>query len=185
MHNKNPDLDFEPIPLDLMRKYLNAARDLTPTVPEELTEKLAAAYVMIRETSRNNKKNSTFTSARSLLSIIRLSTALAKLRLSSTVFKEDIDEALRLIEMSKDTLMGEDNSEARRVRDNPVDRIYKIVVEMMDRQPDKPAIMIDDIINECGRSGFTKEQIMDAVDEYEGLNVWVVNGARTKLTRVY
>lgn len=52
---------------------------------------------MIRETSRNNKKSSTFTSARSLLSIIRLSTALAKLRLKDTVIKEDIDEALRLV----------------------------------------------------------------------------------------
>lgn len=185
MHNKNPDLGFEPIPLNLMRKYLNAARDLTPTVPPELTEKLAAAYVMIRETSRNNKKSSTFTSARSLLSIIRLSTALAKLRLKDTVIKEDIDEALRLIEMSKDTLMGENNEESRKVRDQPVDKIYKIVVELMDKNPDNPVIMIDDVIHECGKSGFTNEQIYEAIDEYEGMNVWVVNGARTKLTRVY
>lgn len=184
MHNKNPDLGFEPIPLGLMRKYLNAARDLTPSVPFELTEKLAASYVMIRETSRNNKKSSTFTSPRSLLSIIRLSTALAKLRLSHQVIKEDIDEALRLVEMSKDTLMGEEN-ESRQVRDLPIDKIYKIVVEMMDKQPDKPAILIDDIINECGRSGFNQEIIHEAIQEYEGLNVWVVNGARTKLTRVY
>lgn len=81
--------------------------------------------------------------------------------------------------------MGENNEESRKVRDQPVDKIYKIVVELMDKNPDNPVIMIDDVIHECGKSGFTNEQIYEAIDEYEGMNVWVVNGARTKLTRVY
>lgn len=185
MHNKNPDLGFTPIPLSLMRKYLNAARDLNPTVPTELTDKLASAYVLLRENSRNNKKNSTFTSARSLLSIIRLSTALAKLRLSDKVIKMDIDEALRLIEMSKDTLMGENNEDFRRLRDQPMDRIYKIVVDMMEKQQDSNTVFVQDIIQECGRSGFTSEQIIEAIEEYESLNIWTQNSSKTKLTKVY
>jgi len=46
----------------------------------------------------------TFTSARNLLGILRLSTALARLRLSDSVEKDDVAEALRLLEMSKDSL---------------------------------------------------------------------------------
>merc|ERR1711881_815513 len=76
-YNKNPPLQFEPIPIKLMRKYLDAARSMNPELPNELTEHLANAYVTIREDSRNNPKNSSFTSARTLLSIIRMSTALA------------------------------------------------------------------------------------------------------------
>jgi len=181
-HNKNPPLQFEPIPVKLMRKYLKAARATEPSLPKDLTEHLANAYVTIREDSRNNK-NATFTSARTLLSIIRMSTALAKLRLGAQVEKFDIDEALRLMEMSKDTLAGDD-SDSPRVRSRPVDQIYKIVVEMMQKS-NTATHKIDDIIRECGRSGFTQDQIMEAIEEYESLNVWLVNTTRTKITRVF
>ena len=46
----------------------------------------------------------TFTSPRNLLAMLRLSTALAKLRLSDTVEKDDVNEAIRLMEMSKDSI---------------------------------------------------------------------------------
>ena len=75
---------------------------MQPRLPQELTEHLANAYVTIREDSRNNK-NATFTSARTLLSIIRMATALAKLRLGDQIERMDVDEALRLMEMSKFT----------------------------------------------------------------------------------
>lgn len=44
-------------------------------------------------------QDSTFTSPRSLLAVIRLSTALARLRLSNTVESGDIDEAIRLLDV--------------------------------------------------------------------------------------
>lgn len=46
----------------------------------------------------------TFTSARNLLGILRLSTALARLRLANKVEKDDVNEAIRLMEMSKESL---------------------------------------------------------------------------------
>lgn len=62
-----------------------------------------AAYVELRKEARN-ARDMTFTSARNLLGILRLSTALARLRLSNVVEKDDINEAIRLMEMSKDSL---------------------------------------------------------------------------------
>lgn len=183
-YNKNPPLQFEPIPIKLMRKYLDAARSMNPELPTELTEHLANAYVTIREDSRNNPKNSSFTSARTLLSIIRMSTALAKLRLGSRVEKEDVDEALRLMEMSKDMLNADENDGQPRQRQRSVDQIYKLIVEMMARSPGTAAFKIDDVITECGRSGFTQEQIMEAIDEYENLGVWMLNAPRTKITKI-
>lgn len=57
----------------------------------------------MRKEARNNK-DMTFTSARTLLAILRLATALARLRLGDTVEKEDVNEAMRLMEMSRDSL---------------------------------------------------------------------------------
>lgn len=62
-----------------------------------------AAYVELRKEARNSR-DMTFTSARNLLGVLRLSTALARLRLANSVEKDDVDEAIRLMEMSKDSL---------------------------------------------------------------------------------
>lgn len=72
-------------------------------IPENLSDYITGAYVEMRKEARNSK-DTTFTSARTLLAILRLSTALARLRLADAVEKEDVNEAMRLMEMSKDSL---------------------------------------------------------------------------------
>jgi len=60
-------------------------------------------YVEMRKAARN-EKDQTFTSPRNLLAILRLSTALARLRMSDEVVKGDVQEAIRLMEMSKQSV---------------------------------------------------------------------------------
>jgi DNA replication licensing factor MCM7 len=55
----------------------------------------------------------TFTSARNLLAILRLATALTKLRLADVVEAEDVNEAMRLLEMSKASLTHSDEKHTR------------------------------------------------------------------------
>ena len=55
-----------------------------PTIPENLTDYIVSAYVEMRKEARNNK-DTTFTSARTLLGVLRLATALARLRLVDVV----------------------------------------------------------------------------------------------------
>ena len=57
----------------------------------------------MRKEARNSK-DTTYTSARTLLAILRLATALARLRLADNVEREDVNEAMRLMEMSRDSL---------------------------------------------------------------------------------
>ncbi len=52
-------------------------------------------YVIKREKSNKNIKES-YVTPRTLLGIIRLSQAIAKIRFSNQVTQEDVDEALRL-----------------------------------------------------------------------------------------
>ena len=81
------------------------------------------AYVELRREARNSK-DMTFTSARNLLAILRLSTALARLRLVDTVEKEDVNEAMRLLEKSKDSLNVE--AEGGRPQRNTNDAIFEV-----------------------------------------------------------
>jgi DNA replication licensing factor MCM7 len=63
-----------------------------------------------KDEEQQNKSHS-YTSARTLLAILRLSQALARLRLSETVGHPDVDEALRLMDVSKASLQDDTDRE--------------------------------------------------------------------------
>jgi len=103
VHPKRDDQQ-EVLSISKMRRYLDLCRQKEPTVPQQLTEYITQAYVDLRKESRE------FTSARTLLSILRLATAIAKLRLQDQVQRDDVQEAIRLMEMSKDSIKGKSKS---------------------------------------------------------------------------
>ena len=102
-HGKQPPTRVKAMDMNLMRRYISLCKRKEPTISTELTDYIVGAYVELRREARNNK-DMTFTSARNLLGILRLATALARLRLSDLVDKNDVSEALHLLEMSKDSL---------------------------------------------------------------------------------
>jgi DNA replication licensing factor MCM7 len=110
-----------------------------PSVPRELEEYIATAYSSIRQEEAKSNAPTSYTTIRTLLSILRisivsktwlwlfslhntirkylslnnaaaarLSQALARLRFSETVAQSDVDEALRLMQMSKYSLYSDD-----------------------------------------------------------------------------
>lgn len=102
-HLKQPPTASKPLDMSLMRRYIALCKRKEPTISADLSDYIVSAYVDLRREARNNK-DTTYTSARNLLGIVRLSTALARLRLSDVVDKDDVVEALRLLEMSKASL---------------------------------------------------------------------------------
>ena len=71
-----------PTPLLLSyRRYIATCREKQPTVPESLADYITAAYVEMRREAWASK-DATYTSARTLLAILRLSTALVSASLS-------------------------------------------------------------------------------------------------------
>jgi DNA replication licensing factor MCM7 len=72
------------------------------------------SYVRLRKVSKNEEqqnKSHTYTSARTLLGVLRLAQALARLRFSNTVEHADVDEALRLMDVSKESLQDDADKE--------------------------------------------------------------------------
>lgn len=110
-HGKQPPTKVEAMDMNLMRKYIALCKRKEPTISADLSDYIVGAYVELRREARNNK-DMTFTSARNLLGILRLSTALARMRLSDMVDKNDVSESLRLLEMSKSSLNQVDNQKS-------------------------------------------------------------------------
>ncbi|CAH1245044.1 DNA replication licensing factor mcm7-like [Branchiostoma lanceolatum] len=178
-HNEQPAAQFTPIDMKLMRRYIALCKTKNPVIPEELTDYITGAYVEMRKEARNNK-DSTFTSARSLLAILRLSTALARLRLVDVVEKDDVNEAMRLMEMSKDSLVGQEEGTKR--QQQPQDVIFSLIREMA--PPGVKTVNLADARERTLAKGFTPDQFDEAIEEYEDLNVWQVNAAKTKITLI-
>ena len=74
----SPSIFCFPSPLfSLFSRYITACKQKTPVVPESLTEYIVGCYVDMRRDARNNKgMHTTYTSARNLLALLRLSTSL-------------------------------------------------------------------------------------------------------------
>ncbi|EDW17890.1 DNA replication licensing factor Mcm7 [Drosophila mojavensis] len=176
-HSRQPPSRVKSLDMHLMRRYINLCKRKNPTIPDELTDYIVGAYVELRREARN-QKDMTFTSARNLLGILRLSTALARLRLSDRVEKDDVAEALRLLEMSKDSLNQIHEHQKGHVP-NTSDRIFAIVRELAGSGK---AVKIADIMDRCTTKGFKPDQVDKCIDDYEELNVWQVNMGRTKIT---
>lgn len=94
------------LPVEFLTLYISYARSqIQPTISREAGEELVKAYVAMRalgQDVRAAEKRITATT-RQLESMIRLSEAHAKMRLSHTVTKEDVREANRLIQSALKT----------------------------------------------------------------------------------
>jgi DNA replication licensing factor MCM7 len=90
------------------------------------------SYVRLRKLSKDEEeqnKSHTYTSARTLLAILRLAQALARLHLADVVEHPDVDEALRLMECSKESLQ-EDSDEEFEPDKSAISQIFRLIKGM-------------------------------------------------------
>jgi DNA replication licensing factor MCM7 len=185
MENRHPDMDFEPLTPQEMRIYIAQARAKRPVIPKEVADYIVGAYVNMRKLAKKaeqDNKSFTHASPRTLLGIIRLSQALARLRFADVVVLEDADEALRLIEVSKASLHEKSDWD----EDNTVSsKIYNIIRTLAFGTGDGTGELNMRTVRErVLAKGFTDDQLADVVDEYAALDVWQVAGEGTRLVFV-
>ncbi|KZT71252.1 MCM-domain-containing protein [Daedalea quercina L-15889] len=198
MYNTHPQLDYDLVDPTLVRHYIALARQRRPTVPPEVSNYVVESYVRLRKVSKDDeqqKKSHTYTSARTLLGVLRLAQALCRLRFSDRVDHEDVDEALRLMEVSKESL-HEDEDEERDLDQSATSRIYRLIKDMSsDRraggkskrrkrgsdEEDLDELSMVDIRARVLRSGFTEAQLMETIVQYENMDVWTRVANNSKL----
>ncbi|KAF6063856.1 MCM2/3/5 family protein [Candida albicans] len=147
MHNKQPDMDFTPV-------------DLTPLENIFLEQKLLNQWWL----------------KKSLLAILRLAQASARLRFDNQVRLDDVDEAIRLIEVSKSSY------KEREVEDeSSTTKIYNIIKSIV-TQDGGDRVALDQIKDRVIAKGFTLEQFEHCIMEYDG--IWQMANERTFLAWV-
>jgi len=148
------------------------------------------------------KQNKThaYTSARTLLGVIRLAQAHARLRFANEVEVADVDEALRLTEASKESLYDDEEKELEGDR-SITSKIYRIILSMMparrrggrrpareremdvdeeEEEEDQEVSMVDVRARVLAKK-FTEEQLRQTIQEVGGLLYLRPNKLLTRL----
>ncbi|WVQ81309.1 hypothetical protein IAT38_003432 [Cryptococcus sp. DSM 104549] len=190
MHNTHPELDFEPVEPTLMRHYIAECRKIRPIVPPAMSEYIVSSYVQMRKQQKEDEeddKSYSYVSARTLLAVLRLSQALARLRMDEQVGQPDVDEALRLMDVSKASLY-EHQANARAGEDQTsTSKIFRLIKDMAARQggtddEEMGELSVMDVRSRVVAKGFTESQMMETITEYENMGVLmrVANGSKLR-----
>lgn len=201
----HPPLGFDVVDAKVIRGHIAAARQVNPTVPTDgsLTEYLVSNYVAMRAREvREGRDAREYTSPRVLLSVLRLAQAVARLRLSAIVERDDVDEALRLMEASKASL-GE-GGRGRRVDDdadeadlddllqrdedddNDGDHVWKIYTALSEymRREARTVVNMETAEGICDEKGYTRDELMKTIEEYEDMNIWTYDNTERRIALV-
>ncbi|KAL9092473.1 MAG: hypothetical protein Q9159_000820 [Coniocarpon cinnabarinum] len=191
MHSSHPTqegLIFSP---QEVRQWIARARSFRPTVPASVSEYLVGAYVRMRSQQKRDevsKRQFAHTTARTLLGVVRLAQALARLRFASEVVTDDVDEALRLIEVSKSSLY-ESNRE-RGADETASSKIYHLIRGMAASgaaaagDGTSGELSLRRVSERVLARGFTRQQLDSCVEEYALLDVWQTTAQGTRLVFV-
>eukprot|EP00938_MAST-03A_sp_MAST-3A-sp1_P003820 g3820.t1 len=170
----HPDLEFEPYKPEFLRAYISMARRNEPYVPPELASKIVNEYVELRKTdqedSKKNKETHSMT-ARMLLSILRLAQALARILMHSKVCEEDIDEAIRILRVTRAQLVP-DEEEKKDSKVDPVSAVYELVMGMMGT---RGQIKYDAAEKAATANGYSTTVFTNMLEQYDKLDVLRVN----------
>lgn len=189
-NSQSQDDDQTPVvSSNVLREYISRARKHQPVVPADVAPYIVEAYVTLRSQGtptggRTKNGDQTVMTARQLLSILRLSQALARLRFSDYVAREDVDEAIRLTHMSKSSLLDEDNdprgdsTKRKWGGEDVTSRIFNIIRDYAAAsRSDKVELKLCEAM--VLRKGFTQQQLQRCLEEYQSLSVIQLNATGT------
>eukprot|EP01069_Polyplicarium_translucidae_P008196 Polyplicarium_translucidae@DN3197_c0_g1_i1.p1 len=176
-----------PVDAKVIRLFISRAKQYKPLVPKELTTEIVEHYVTMRSAERLEEAESeakSYTSPRTLLAILRLSQALARLRRSNTVDRADFEEALRLIVESKrsveDVTHKDGVGKKRDYRSDVMDTLKDLDSRFGHRKGWNGWMSVEDIENQTSRGGISTTQLHTALSEYVELEVLVFKDNRKR-----
>jgi DNA replication licensing factor MCM7 len=142
-------------------------------------------YVEKRKKEGNlMKEGHQYITPRTLLAIIRLSQALARLRFNEEVEQVDVDEAMRLIEASRSQINLEDGDRPEYPqRRDAIGNVFLVLRDMCSHLKDK-TIKISDLQKKIISRNLTEKDMRLCLEEYSNLNVLYVNEKKNEVTLI-
>ncbi|KAJ1732043.1 DNA replication licensing factor MCM7 [Coemansia biformis] len=215
----NPDAEVD---MDLLRHFVAAARARNPVLPRAVADYVVGAYVQLRQQHKAAVDNAAArrtltrssidtgigaaasasagrsaigsTTPRTLLAILRLGQARARIRGADAVTTQDVDEALRLMDAAHVTLDARPTGAAgafgdRQARTDPVSAVYAIMTRQLatlqaasDAGAEAlPQLSFSDVLDRVRDAGYTEADMRRCLEQYENINVLQVNLTRTRI----
>ncbi|KAK1441904.1 mini-chromosome maintenance protein [Babesia gibsoni] len=170
---------YEVVDKELMRTYITMAKQYDPTMSPEIVEKVSEWYVHVRQQEQENEvygdDRFTYTTPRSMLAILRICQALARLRFSNAVEMVDFEEAVRLSESMKASLVDAMNERMSHKRQTATAQVMNLIKRKRDELKLQDSwdgwIMLRDIEQQALATGLKHKDIVDAVEKYSRMAV--------------
>lgn len=163
MHNHQPASEVEALDATIIRQYISIARNYRPVVPKDVGDYVVQEYINMRKESHRNEglvRKFAHITPRTLLGILRLSQALARIRFDNIVSTNDVDEALRLLAVSKSSM-----ETGQFEREDPKSQIIQKIKNLA-AQSEGGAVNVAEMKTRVLALGFTVAQLEACVDEY-------------------
>jgi DNA replication licensing factor MCM7 len=173
------NLGFTPFDGHFMRSLIRRARTFEPMIDNAIQRDIVDAYVAMRDDEKRGDVDSrkSYTTPRTLLAILRLSQAHARVRFSEKVERQDFEEAMRLMKVSKESV--ELSSPAKRDA-NPLDLVHDIVADLAKRSAGGDDwVDLQHVVSMAGHKALTREMCIEAIDNWESLNILCFNPEKT------
>ncbi len=130
------------------------------------------------------KEGHQYVTPRTLLAIIRLSQALARLRFNEEVEQVDVDEAMRLIESSRAQINTQDeNNKVPDTRRDAIGNVFLVLRELCSKSKDK-TIKVQELQKKILSRNLTERDMRLCLEEYSNLNVIYVNDKNNEVTLI-
>lgn len=184
MHNKHPAQENEvSVEEETLRQFISIARQFRPVISKEVNEYVVSKYVKLRQESKRNEhsnKHFSHTTLRTLLGILRLSQAHARVRFSNEVTINDVEEAIRLVDVAKKSLLDEDDPELHVSSREKLFNLVKDIIALEQSQ----FIPLESIRNTVLGKGYLESEFNECIEKYSDLNVWQVVNNGNDLTLI-
>ena len=178
------EMKEEVIEADVMRAIIALAQQYNPTVPPELHNYIVARYVDKRRIQRQGDEQQSYmyVTPRTLLAIIRLAQSSAKLHFRDTVKQSDVDEAIRLMDYSIQSLskLSANKNERKEKDRDQKDKHSKIFGIVREQMGEASSVNANEILKKAGKGQignfkFSKEELKATLTYYENLKVIYVD----------
>lgn len=181
VHQKSchPPLEFEPYSHSFIRSFISTIIGCEPVIPKDIHNYIVSSYVdqkkMASKNSDNYQKSNSYITPRTLLGIIRIAQGLAKIRESPTVAQDDVEEALRLLESARHSVIKETDEDAKmkdQFHENTdnLSKVFGIIRDLCSKEAGQ-SIKFDKAEKAVVRAGFAKEDFFATLEQYSNLNV--------------
>lgn len=171
LHQKQ-NVDEPDIPTELMRKYIAYAKKIVPKLSDAAVDELKAYYIKMRSMGGDGAKSIPI-SARQLEGLVRMTEAVARLRLSTSASQKDAQRAIDLLDFCLKQVAYDEETGTfdidRIATDIPAKQRNKILVVkeiLTELENDIGKIIpIEDVVKKAIEKGYEKEEIEEVIQK--------------------